>query len=58
MKKYEYTFTQCNWITTDPTVELNELGKQGWELVAVTPQRDPEWARFYLKREINETENS
>ncbi len=35
---------------------LNELGKNGWELVSVTESRAYE--RFYLKRRIDNTGNA
>jgi hypothetical protein len=42
MEQWEYLVVQA-------TVDLNALGTQGWELVAVIPARDG-IASYYLKR--------
>lgn len=43
MQKWEY-------ITTDSAAELDELGEQGWELVAVIHDERRDEMAFYLKR--------
>jgi len=47
MKKWEYLSPN----TKGTTVNLNELGKDGWELVTVTAERDG-YHTCYFKREI------
>ena len=47
--KWEYTF-YFNDGGTDPIEELNERGKEGWELVTVTPGTDDKYETYYFKR--------
>jgi len=46
-KKYEYTIS-----FSDDLYQLNKMGSQGWELVAVTHRNGYE-ARCYFKRELS-----
>ena len=53
MKQFEYkVYDQANGINPDSEYELNELGSQGWELVAIR-RSDSEYGgyKFYFKRE-------
>jgi hypothetical protein len=45
MKKFEYTIVSIKLKSANTEKELNELGEQGWELVAA------DGAYLYLKRE-------
>ena len=45
MKKYEYKTVSVLWRTEH---KLNQLGYEGWELVAV------DGGRMYLRREYND----
>jgi hypothetical protein len=48
MKQYEYRMAMnCG------STKLNDLGKEGWELVAVTLCSSTYNRIFYFKREIN-----
>ena len=64
MKKFEYKEIRYQWMQT-ATKELNELGKQGWELVGVTQELDGcdiaknfrvLLIRYTLKRELNDNQ--
>ena len=45
MKKWEYRV--CSWFE-----EIEELGKEGWELVCVTPETELQYRTYFLKREL------
>ena len=47
MKKFEYRMERIMTMSEDVHKKLNELGAQGWELVAVANPSD-----FFFKREI------
>jgi hypothetical protein len=32
--------------------EIERLGKEGFELVSVTPQKDPTWFILFFKRQV------
>ena len=49
LQKWEYAF-YFNDGGTDPIEELNERGKEGWELVTVTPGTDDKYETYYFKR--------
>lgn len=51
MKKWEYITEVGNQGHNALARKLNELGKEGWELVAVTPESDDYNPIAYLKRE-------
>lgn len=51
MKKFEYCTREFFDFNTIQEDELNELGQQGWELVAVE-NYSQDSCRFYFKREI------
>ena len=45
------------WKPEDAQAQLNELGEQGWELIAVLIRPDPDGrlcSYFYLRREKHE----
>lgn len=49
MKRFEYKTVCFNYLTDD---DLDNYGKEGWELVSVVPSHDYEDSTFYFKREI------
>jgi len=52
MKRFEYKIVTP--ILFDEENALNELGKEGWELVSVIFHNPPVIVQFYLKREIKQ----
>lgn len=50
--KWEYTTYESSY--PEPGYKLNELGKEGWELVSVTPSHSERLVSyfFYFKRPI------
>ena len=54
MRKFEYQiYDQTDGVNPDSRYELDELGEQGWELVAIRPSdRSVGGYKFYFKREI------
>jgi hypothetical protein len=62
--KYEYRVQPMEYLDAGPTTQdqqyLNEVGREGWELVAVmgptpslsTSQERRLWLRYYLKRRV------
>ena len=59
MKKFEYLSEKVGRIRLSDFIDetLDELGRQGWELVSVVPvtvDGDSHAFRFFFKREITE----
>ena len=54
MKKWEYKILECHRTEDD----LNMLGSDGWELVAVIPETDDNYIAYFLKREIQSSNNN
>lgn len=52
MKRWEYLIIQTRKL--DEEGGINELGKQGWELVAVTAETPSNWEQLFFKRELPE----
>lgn len=53
MKRWEYTYA-FNDPTDDPVKEVNQLGCEGWEVVAYEPENNTHHGVFFLKRELVE----
>ena len=53
-ERWEYTFLRGGYeINSVPKEEINNLGKEGWELVAVTAAGHyPEYVVMYFKRKL------
>lgn len=51
MDKFEYKIVGFVYASENPEHELNELGKQGWELVSVTGNPMVN-AHYILKRKL------
>lgn len=49
MKKWDYHYVKVNAVSVINLVCLNDLGKDGWELINVLPL--PEASIYYFKRE-------
>lgn len=58
MKRFQYMSRdfECKMsMRIDSLHEMNELGKDGWELVSITPSHYDTHHIFIFKREIEET---
>lgn len=55
MKQWEYKVLPLSQYATQQQEELNSLGGNRWELVAIIPDRhsDTHGPRAYLKREVD-----
>jgi hypothetical protein len=56
MKKWEYCYALVD-TSTDVVGEINQLGKEGWEVCAYEPQNDIHNGCFFLKRELGGEQN-
>ena len=60
MKYYEYKVEDvCSWAIDERslTSKMNELGKQGWELITkiTSKSNGHDWYKLIFKREIDQT---
>jgi len=57
MKKFEYRIRRFGYGSEDEMEDiLNELGKDGWEVVSIDDEQNKHIGKVYLKREIIEKE--
>lgn len=52
MQKWEYMIIEVYTYATEIT-RMNQLGEEGWELVAIVPKESGSWSKFIFKRPLS-----